>query len=167
MKPLKIVRYPNPILRKKAAAIREETNWEEIKDLSARMHRTMHFYEGIGLAAPQVGISLRMFVMQIGSEEGQTFINPKIVEADEKEEFSFQEGCLSFPLARGWVTRPKRIKVKYMDLDRKEHTKVFEDLAATCIQHEIDHLNGHLFIDKMSNLSKKMLLKKMKKRGFI
>ena len=127
----------------------------------------MHFYEGIGLAAPQVGISLRMFVMQVGANEGTTFINPEIIEFDDGEMFEFQEGCLSFPLSRGWVTRPKRVKVKYTDLDKKEQTKVFEDLEAVCVQHEIDHLNGKLFIDRMSKLSKNMLLKKLKKRGLI
>lgn len=167
MKPLKIVKYPNYILKKKAATVREETNWEEIKDLSERMHRTMHFYEGIGLAAPQVGISLRMFVMQIGTKEGITLINPEIIESDDVEKFEFQEGCLSFPLGGGWVTRPKRIKVRYTDLNHREQIKAFEDIEAACVQHEIDHLSGILFIDRMSKLSKDMLLKKLKKRGLI
>lgn len=167
MKPLKIIKYPNPILRKKASTIRAETDWEEIKILSEKMHRTMHFYEGIGLAAPQVGVNLRMFVMQIGTNEGITFINPEIIELDNKEMFEFQEGCLSFPFARGWVTRPRRVKVRYTDLDKKEQTKIFEGLEAICVQHEIDHLSGILFIDHISNLQKEILLKKLKKRGFI
>lgn len=168
MKPLKIITYPDPILRKKCSKIREETNWEEIRDLAKRMHKTMHFYEGIGLAAPQIGVSLQMFVMNTTqNEKGLTFINPEIIEIDDKEFYEMDEGCLSFPLSQGRIKRPKRIKIKFLDENKKEYIKTFSDLESSCIFHETDHLSGVLFIDKMSRLRKNMILKKMKKKGFI
>lgn len=166
MKSLKVLKYPNEFLRKKTVNVRRETNWEEIERLSQMMHKTVKYLGAIGLSAPQVGVSFSMFVMNINGEE-LTFINPEILEKDTMESFLMREGCLSFPLNYGWVSRPKRVKVRFINLNKEIEERVFEDLESSCIQHEIDHLEGILFIDHMSRIQREMILKKINKTNTI
>lgn len=121
---------------------------ERLETLANDMIETMHDGDGIGLAASQVGILKSIFVMSAISEEGDlVIINPEIT-AKEGEEISY-EGCLSLPQMFGKVKRAQKITIKYQDLTGKEHEMVAEDLKARCIQHEVDHLDGIMFTDKM------------------
>ena len=142
---LKLNLEGNPILRHKLSNtdITQDLEWDKI---SALMHRTMISANGIGLAANQVNVGLRMFVLNL---DAKTFINPEIIESS-KELQTKEEGCLSFPNLFFTVTRPKTILVKYHDEKLDEKVDRFEDIWAQCIQHEIDHLNGVLFIDYAS-----------------
>jgi peptide deformylase len=142
---LKLNLEGNPILRHKFpnTDITQDLEWDQI---SALMHRTMISANGIGLAANQVNVGLRMFVLNL---DAKTFINPEIIESS-KELQTKEEGCLSFPNLFFTVTRPKTILVKYHDEKLDEKVDRFEDIWAQCIQHEIDHLNGVLFIDYAS-----------------
>ena len=142
---LKLNLEGNPILRHKLSNtdITQDLEWDKI---SALMHRTMISANGIGLAANQVNVGLRMFVLNL---DAKTFINPEIIESS-KELQTKEEGCLSFPNLFFSVTRPKTILVKYHDEKLDDKVDRFEDLWAQCIQHEIDHLNGVLFIDYAS-----------------
>lgn len=168
---LDIVLYPNNILRQKATKVEEIT--EEIKDLVQNMFHTMYTDNGIGLAAPQVGISKRIFVMDAAKstedEDTQTvksdpicFINPEITKKSD-EIFEYEEGCLSIPAASGAVKRPKKITVTFTDVEGKQNTIEAEDLMATCIQHEIDHLDGILFIDHLSQIKRDIAIRKYRR----
>lgn len=141
------LRYDNDeILRKRAREI--ETIDEKIKELAQDMMDTMHKYDGVGLAAPQVGILKRLIVIDL-YEEGMQFIliNPVIVKS--KGEQICDEGCLSFPNQFGKVKRPKEIEVVALDLDGKKVRIKGKDLLAQALSHEIDHLEGKLFVDKV------------------
>ena len=144
---LKLNLEGNPVLRHKLSEtdITQDLEWDKISDL---MHRTMVAANGMGLAANQVNVGLRMFVM---NSDAKTFINPHIIETS-KEKQSQEEGCLSFPNLFFQVTRPKYILVEYHNEKLEEKVDRFEDIWAQCIQHEIDHLNGVLFIDHASKL---------------
>lgn len=139
------LRYSNdPILRKKSREIVDIN--ERIKTLLDDMAETMYENEGVGLAAPQVGILRRVIVVDVG--EGLIkLINPEVIES-EGESIDF-EGCLSVPGTSGKVLRPERVIVKYLDIEGNEKTVEGSDLFARALCHEIDHLNGILFIDKM------------------
>nr|WP_312576020.1 peptide deformylase [Sedimentibacter sp.] len=133
------------ILRKKS---REVTKIDDkILTLLDDMVDTMYEQDGIGLAAPQVGILKRLVVIEVGDENLFKMINPKIIESSGKQ--TDQEGCLSVPEIKGSVVRPKKVTVVYTNENGEEITLVAEDLLARCICHEIDHLNGVLFIDKI------------------
>jgi len=141
------LRYDNDeILRKRSREV--EVIDEKIKELALDMMETMHKYDGVGLAAPQVGILKRVIVIDL-YEEGTQFIliNPVIVKT--KGEQVCDEGCLSFPNQFGKVRRPKEIEVLALDLDGKQIRVKGKDLLAQAISHEIDHLEGKLFIDKV------------------
>ncbi len=134
----------DPILRKKSRPITDIN--ERIKTLADDMLETMYQAEGVGLAAPQVGVLRRIITVDIG-EGAYVMINPEILE--QEGEVVDSEGCLSFPDVTGYVKRPKKIKVKYTDLDGEDHEIEGEDLMARCVCHEVDHLNGIVFVDKL------------------
>ena len=137
-----------------------------IRKLVEDMFETMYDAPGIGLAAIQVGEQKRVVTMDLSKKEGphepRVFINPEIVWASE-EKAIYEEGCLSIPEYYEEVERPAEVKVKYLDLDGKPHEVEAKGLLATCLQHEIDHLNGILFIDHLSKLKRSRVIKKFAK----
>ena len=139
---------------------------DEIRALVADMFETMYEAPGIGLAAIQVGVPSRVVVMDLSKRETEAeprvLINPEITWSSE-EKSPYEEGCLSIPEIHEDVERPARVKVKYLDLDGKPHEEDADGLFATCIQHEIDHLNGVLFIDHISKLKRDRIVKKFTK----
>lgn len=159
MSVLDIRLYGDPVLRQKA--VRVETFDAEIRELAADMVETMYEADGVGLAAPQIGLSIRMLVADADhAEEGRparVFINPEILEKD--GEWKFEEGCLSIPGIRADVVRPERIVVRYQDVEGQEHTEEMHELWARVLQHEIDHLDGKLFIDYLSQIKKTLIRK--------
>lgn len=162
IKPLIIL--PDPVLRQVSVPI--ERVDETVQNLSADMLETMYDAPGIGLAAIQVGIPRRLLVIDLSKEDEekkpQVFINPEILQSSE-ERSVYEEGCLSIPDYYAEVERPARITVKYLGLDGKEQIIDAEGLLATCLQHEIDHLNGVLFIDYISRLKREMVIRKFTK----
>lgn len=158
----RILYYPNPVLRKEAKLISKITR--ETRHLARDMLDTMYDAGGIGLAAPQIGVSLQMFTMDCGNEDEQArvFINPTIIDSSEETEIA-QEGCLSFPEQYADVERPFHCSVRYRNLVGKIVKESFEGLEARCVQHEIDHLKGKLFIDHVSVLQRNILLHNLKK----
>ena len=164
VKKLEVLLYPNPILLQKSEKI---TQFDKaLKELSQNMLKTVKVYKGIGLAAPQIGILKRIFVMQIEEEETKKIqsyicVNPEIKDAE--GEIVFEEGCLSIPNMNEKVTRKKKLTLIYQNLEGKQQQLKAEKLKAICIQHEIDHLNGVLFIHRISPLKRKLLLSKYKK----
>ncbi len=162
VKPLVIL--PDPILRQVSRPV--ERMGDQVRKLAGDMLDTMYDAPGIGLAAVQVGVPLRMLVIDL-AKEGEPpaphiFINPEIVESSEDRSV-YEEGCLSIPDYYAEVERPASVRVKYLDRDGKAQEIVAERLMATCLQHEIDHLNGVLFIDHISKLKRDMVVKKFKK----
>ena len=162
---LDIVAYPEPALKKVASEVGEVN--EQIKTLAANMIETMYAARGVGLAAPQVGESIRMIVVDPHYVDAppnpRVLINPEIYFLGE-EIVSEQEGCLSVPLGfRADVKRNNKIKVKYTDLYGNKKEEIFEEFPAIVIQHEVDHLNGILFIDKISRLKRSLYDAKIKK----
>jgi peptide deformylase len=137
-----------------------------LRTLIDDMFETMYAAPGIGLAAIQIGVPQRVVTMDLAkkdeSKQPQVFINPAIAWSAQETAIA-EEGCLSIPDYYEEVTRPKAVRVKYLDLDGKEHEVEAEGLLATCLQHEIDHINGVLFIDYISKLKRDMVLKKFKK----
>jgi len=137
-----------------------------VRKLIDDMFETMYKAPGIGLAAIQVGVAKRVVTMDLSKKEDnhepQVFINPEIVwQSDETAKY--EEGCLSIPEYYEEVERPARVKVKYLDLDGKAHETEVKGLLATCLQHEIDHINGVLFIDHLSKLKRDRVIKKFAK----
>jgi peptide deformylase len=138
----------------------------EVKALVADMFETMYDAPGIGLAAIQVGVPRRVVTMDLSkkeeSQEPRVFINPEILwRSDEKA--TYEEGCLSIPEFYEEVERPTQVRVKYLDLEGREQELAASGLLATCLQHEIDHLNGVLFIDHISRLKRERVVKKFSK----
>ena len=158
---LPILRYPDNRLHKKAERIREVT--PEIRQLAADMAETMYEAPGIGLAATQVDRHIRLIVVDISEDQSEllTFINPEIIE--KSGECVGEEGCLSVPGIYETVTRAERIKVKALDLQGKEFQMEADGLLAVCIQHELDHLDGKLFVDYLSELKRTRIRKKLEK----
>lgn len=159
--------YGQPVLRQVAKEI--SFDYPNLKTLIADMFETMKVSEGVGLAAPQIGLSIRLFVVDATSmaeEEPalkdfrKVFINPKILERW-GEETIFNEGCLSLPGIREDVKRESIIRIAYYDEDFKPHEEVYDGFAARVIQHEYDHIEGILFIDRISPLRRKMLKSKL------
>ncbi len=161
---LPIIIAPDPILKKKAIPI--QTVDSEISQLMKDMLETMYMAPGIGLAATQVGILKRVVVIDISKKEQLNepicMANPEIVWSSE-EEVTAEEGCLSLPQQYGEITRPKRIKVRYINENNQTINKDASGLLATCIQHELDHLQGILFIDHLSSLKRNIILRRLKK----
>ncbi|MBO9629122.1 MAG: peptide deformylase [Shinella sp.] len=162
IKPLIIL--PDPILRQVSSPI--ETIDSEVKKLADDMLETMYDAPGIVLAAIQIGVARRMLVLDV-SKDGEdkqplVFINPEIVASTDARSV-YEEGCLSIPDYYAEVERPAGITVKHLDRDGKEQLTEADGLLATCLQHEIDHLNGVLFIDHISKLKREMVIRKFTK----
>jgi peptide deformylase len=160
----KIITLPSRKLRAKSEPVGKVT--ADLRALVEDMFETMYDAPGIGLAAVQIGVPKRIVTMDLSKKEGETnprvFINPEIVwSSDDKA--TYEEGCLSIPEVHEDVERPARVKVKFLDLDGKRHEEEAQGLYATCIQHEIDHLNGVLFIDHISKLKRDRIIKKFSK----
>ena len=159
----KVIKMGNPLLREVAKEFtKDEILSEDMQDLITDMWDTMYAYEGIGLAAPQIGLSRQLAVIHLEEDserypelvESKKFIifNPSISVLDETKQ-EFWEGCLSVPGLRGPVSRPRKIKVDYLDENAKENSIELEDFLATVFQHELDHLFGKLFVDRMEDIS--------------
>lgn len=171
-----IVAYGDPVLRKVAVDIDKSF---DVKKLAEDMFETMYNAKGVGLAAPQIGLNIRMFVVDGRPfNEGEdleerdkdpslvdfkkVFINAEILEED-GDDWGFEEGCLSIPDIREDVYRPEFVTIRYFDEDWVEHTEEYEGLAARIIQHEYDHIDGILFTDHLNPIKKRMLKNKLAK----
>jgi len=164
-----ILEAPNPILRQKSRPV--EAVDDGIRALVADMFETMYAAPGIGLAAVQIGEPLRVLVIDLQEEEDEegkpvrkplVFINPEII--DPAVEYSvYNEGCLSVPDQYAEVERPASCRARWLDLDAVQHDERIEGMLATCLQHEMDHLEGILFIDHLSRLKREMILRKLAK----
>ena len=161
----KILTEPDPILRKKCEPLEKVD--EETKKLMDDMLETMYAAPGIGLAAIQVGILKRLVVIDISKDEEKKkplfLINPQIIHQSKKTSV-YEEGCLSLPGQFAEIERPAECTIKYIDYNGKKKDLKSDGLLATCIQHEVDHLNGILFIDYLSKLKKDMIIKKLVKQ---
>lgn len=160
-----IIIHPDPRLKKTAAPVAEVT--PAIERLAEDMLETMYDAPGIGLAAPQIGVMSRVFVMDCVKEEGaapapMVLLNPVITWVS-VELSTYEEGCLSIPEQYGEVERPAEIDMQWLGLDGKTHTQRFDGLWATCAQHELDHLNGKLFIDYLKPMRRQLITRKMQK----
>ena len=161
--PIQII--PAEVLRKVAQPVSNVD--KRIVTLMHNMAETLYKGKGIGLAANQVGSLDRVITIDV-AEDRETrnailMANPEVIWHDPKETYTYDEGCLSIPDHYAKVTRPKRIRVTYLDQHGKKQEMEAEDLLSQCIQHEIDHLNGILFIDHISKLKRDMILRKMEK----
>ena len=160
-----ILIHPDPRLKKVADPVARVT--PEIESLAADLLATMYEAPGVGLAAPQVGAGVRLFVMD-ASREPETekrpmvLINPEITWTSEALN-TYDEGCLSIPDQYADVTRPAQVRMRWLGLDGGTHEEDFDGLWATCAQHELDHLNGILFIDHLSAVKRQMITRKMVK----
>lgn len=160
-----ILIHPDPRLRKVAAPVPDLS--DELRRLADDMLETMYDAPGIGLAAPQIGQNHRLIVLDCVKEASETprplvMFNPEVIaSADEKS--VYEEGCLSIPEQYAEVTRPAAVTVRWMDRDGKEHQEDFTGLWSTCVQHEIDHLDGKLFIDYLTPLKRQLITRKMQK----
>ena len=159
-----IITIPNKQLRSKSERVEKIDSG--IKKLVEDMFETMYDAPGIGLAAIQVGFAKRVVTMDLSKKEDEAkplvFINPEITWSSE-EKHTYEEGCLSIPEYYEEVERPAEVTVKYLDLDGKSHEITAKGLFATCLQHEIDHTNGVLFIDHLSKLKRDRVIKKFTK----
>ncbi len=182
MKPYTVLTVPNPKLRHEAAPVAEVN--DEIRTIFERMIATMHVEDGIGLAATQVGIDKRLIVMSIedgkddhnhnhghdheggccGHNHGtiHRLANPEIIEKSSESQ-TLMDGCLSVPDQHAEVSRAKSVKIRYLDENNDSQTLEAEGLLAFCIQHEIDHLNGVLFVDHLSAIRRKLMVQKAMK----
>ena len=161
----KILTLPDPILRKTSEPV--EKIDKKIKNLMDDMLETMYAAPGIGLAAVQIGILKRIIVIDL-SKEGEKkkpifIVNPEII-SKSSDLVSYEEGCLSIPNQFAEVERPNTCKIKFLDYEGNKKELEAKGLLSTCIQHEIDHLNGILFIDYLSKLKKEIIIKKAKKQ---
>lgn len=164
-----ILEVPDPRLKTVSTPV--ETFDDDLRTLVADMFETMYDAPGIGLAAIQVGVPLRVLVIDLQSEEDEegkpiraprVFINPEIL--DPSADYTlYNEGCLSVPDQYADVERPSSIRARWQDLDGNVHEEAMDGLMATCLQHEMDHLEGILFIDHLSRLKRQMVLKKLEK----
>jgi peptide deformylase len=166
---LPILETPDPRLRTISQPVEKVD--DELRALIADMFETMYDAPGIGLAAIQVGVPKRLLVIDLQEEEGEdgkpirnprVFINPELSEPSE-EHTVYNEGCLSVPEQFAEVERPASIRAKWLDGDGKAHDERIDGLLATCLQHEMDHLEGILFIDHLSRLKRDMVIKKLEK----
>ena len=157
---LELVLYPDPVLKKVAEPVGEVT--EEVREKAREMVRKMIDWRGLGLAAPQVGWSVRLAIVSDTGEEdtARVVIDPEIVEQDGA--VAFDEGCLSFPGLTGRVTRSERIRVRYTNLEGERVEEEADGLLARCFLHELDHLNGILFITKMTPADRMRLKRALK-----
>lgn len=171
---LPIVAYGDPVLRKVGKEISKD--YPNLKELIANMKETMYNASGVGLAAPQIGKDIRLFIVdatpfaededldeserEVLKDFKKVFINPEIIE-EEGEEWAFNEGCLSIPDVRNDVYRKPKVTFKYQDENFNTHTETLDGIAARVFQHEYDHIEGILFTDKISSLKKRLIKKKL------
>lgn len=159
-----ILTVPNPVLKQRSKPVTEVT--DETRKLMDDMLETMYAAPGIGLAAVQVGVPLNIIVMDLAKEDAepkpQYFVNPEILEITEEQK-PYEEGCLSVPDVYDEIDRSERVKIRYLDYYGKEVVEWAEGLYAVCIQHEMDHLKGVLFIDYLSRLKRNRAVKKVQK----
>ena len=166
MAKLKVYEYPHPVLKQKAEKVAKVD--DEIRSFLDDMLETMYDAVGVGLAAPQVGVSKRIVVIDVAHpDEGEErnpiyLVNPEIIWHSDEESCQY-EGCLSVPDQSAEVNRYKQVRVQYLDYNGKEAEIMAEGLLAIALQHEIDHLDGILYIDRISRLKRQMLLKKLQK----
>tara|TARA_X000001036_G_C20382556_1_gene685204 strand:+ start:244 stop:768 length:525 start_codon:yes stop_codon:yes gene_type:complete len=161
----KILTEPDPFLRQKSQIVKNVD--DEIRSLMDDMLETMYDAPGIGLAAIQIGVPKRVIVIDLSKNKEKKspifFVNPEIIIKSENDA-SYEEGCLSVPNQFAEISRPDMCKVKYLDYEGKTQVLDAKGLLATCIQHEMDHLEGILFIDYLSKLKKSMIIKKLSKQ---
>lgn len=161
---LKVYEYPHPVLKKKAEKVANVD--DDMRMFLDDMLETMYAENGCGLAAPQVGVSKRVVVIDIAREGEEPnpmyMVNPEIVWKSEETEIC-EEGCLSLPSLRAEVERPASVRVKYLDYNGQECELLAEEFLAVAVQHELDHLDGVLYIDHVSRLKRQMLVKKLEK----
>ena len=161
----KILKEPNAILRQKSLPVEKVD--EELQKLMDDMLETMYVAPGIGLAAVQVGVLKRVIVMDISKKDGERnpmfFVNPEVTEQSSTK-CTYEEGCLSVPDQFAEIDRPEKCTVQYLDYYGEKKEIKAEGMLATCIQHEIDHLEGILFIDYLSKLKRTMIIKKLFKQ---
>jgi peptide deformylase len=160
-----ILIHPDPRLKKVCEPVTDIS--DELRVLADDMLSTMYDAPGIGLAAPQVGVLTRLIVLDCVKKEGEAprplaMFNPQII-ASSDEESTYEEGCLSIPDQYADVTRPSDVTVRWIDRNGAEQEETFDGLWATCVQHEIDHLEGKLFIDYLSALKRQLITRKMVK----
>ena len=159
-----ILIHPDPRLKKMADPVAGIT--DEVRALADDMLATMYDAPGIGLAAPQLGISQRLITMDCSAKDAEpdpmVLINPEVLWTSE-EKNTYEEGCLSIPEQYADVERPAEVEVRWMDVEGNTHDRRMDGLWATCVQHEIDHLNGILFIDYLKPLKRQMITRKMQK----
>jgi peptide deformylase len=159
-----ILTVPDPVLKQRSKAVAEVD--DELRALMDDMLETMYAAPGIGLAAIQVGVAKRVIVMDLSKDEEprapRYFVNPEVLWASE-ETAPYEEGCLSVPEVYDQVERPARVRIAYLDYQGKRIEEEAEGVFAVCIQHEMDHLEGVLFIDHLSRLKREQAIKKVKK----
>ena len=164
---LPIYAYGQPVLKKVAEDIDE--SYPNLQELIANMWETMYHADGVGLAAPQVGLSIRLFIVDTiqTKEEGEedqgikkVFINAEKIE-EGGDEWPYEEGCLSIPEVRGEVERPPQLKLRYLDENFVEHTEIFTDINARVIQHEYDHIDGVLFVEYLKPIKKRLVRRRL------
>ncbi|MES2617036.1 MAG: peptide deformylase [Bacteroidota bacterium] len=162
---LPIYAYGSPVLRKKCEDI--AADYPNLQELIANMYETMYESNGIGLAAPQIGLAIRLFIVDGSPIEDikpknfkQTFINPQILD-EWGEPWKYEEGCLSIPTIRENVSRKPELTIRYLDENFKEQEKSFDGMAARIIQHEYDHIEGKLFVDYITPLKRNLLKGKL------
>lgn len=157
-----VKKYGSPVLRVVAEPVKEVN--DEIREILSNMVETMFATDGVGLAAPQVGFSLRMFICNVGIEEGEILIkkiiNPVITPLTE-DVVAIEEGCLSVPGIYKKVDRIAKIKIQYQNEKGEDVEEIVEDFPAIVMQHEFDHLEATLFVDRVSPMAKKMIAKKL------
>lgn len=160
-----ILIHPDPRLKKVCAPVDDLS--DELRRLAEDMLETMYDAPGIGLAAPQVGVLSRLIVMDCVKDEDEpprpvAMFNPEVIAASE-ETNTHEEGCLSIPEEYAEVTRPKEVEIRWTDPEGRERRETFGGLWATCVQHEIDHLNGRLFIDYLGPMKRQLITRRMQK----
>ena len=164
---LPVYTYGNAVLRKESEEI--TADYPDLRTLVDNMYETMYHADGVGLAAPQIGLDIRLLVIDLAPYKEEdpelgnfkvTMVNPQMLEMSE-ETVMGEEGCLSLPGIHESVPRAKRIKITYRDVDFNEHTEVFEDYKARVVQHEYDHLEGKVFTDRINPLRRQLLKGKL------
>ena len=164
---LPIIAYGHPVLKKVGKEI--DADYHNLDSLIENMWETMYNANGVGLAAPQIGLSIRLFLVdtaQIDKEDEppigikKAFINAEMIE-ETGDSWSYEEGCLSIPNINGNVERQKKIKIKYLDENFEEHIEEFEGMNARVIQHEYDHIEGKLFVEKLNPLKRNLISRKL------
>jgi|APSaa5957512622_1039677.scaffolds.fasta_scaffold110228_1 peptide deformylase len=162
MNSLKLIRYSDPKLKRSCLPVRKQTNRTEIRQLVNRMFKTMYMYRGFGLSAPQIGVALQIIVIDDRAGQKYTMINPEIISTNGKIEV--EESNVTFPGVSGYTERHDNIVVSYLDCEGNKRRLQTNGAASATIQQQVDHLNGILFVDRMSRLQSSKIKKKMRKK---